>query len=162
MRLGAKKRRLENNLVTLGTGIIAFGLWAFIKLLLTVIFVGSAYFEDTAEEDRLVAVIATWVVAILNLLMYVWLGFSARAEGKGKQKKPFYLIIVGMISLYSITVILLEAYYLLTEFNHIEDTLTFFVTIIIDVTRMIFLIELIYSSVSLRIIKKNERKEAAA
>lgn len=162
MRLGAKKRRLENNLVTLGTGIIAFGLWAFIKLVLTVIFVGSAYYEDTTEEDQLAVIIATWVVAILTLLMYVWLGFSARAEGKGKQKHPFYLIVVGMISLYSITVILLETFYLLSEINHIEDTLTFFVTIIIDVTRMIFLIELIYSSVSLRIIKKNERKEAAA
>ena len=157
--MGAKKRRLENNLVTLGTGIIAFGLWAFIKLLLTVIFLGSTYFEDTAEEDRLAVMIATWVVAILNLLMYVWLGFSARAEGKGKQKKPVYLIVVGAISLYSIAVILLETNYLLTEFNDIEDPLTVFVTIIIDVTRMIFLIELIYSSVSLRNIRK---KEAAA
>lgn len=161
MKLAAQKRRLENNLVTLGTGIIAFGLWAFIKLLLTVMFVGSAYFEDTAEERRLAVMIATWVVAILTLLMYVWLGLSARAEGKGKKKSPFYLIVVGLISLYSIVGILLATLYLFTEFINIEDPLTIIVTIIIDVTRMIFLIELIYSSVSLRKIRKNERKEAA-
>lgn len=158
----AKKRRLENNLVTLGTGIIAFGLWAFIKLLLTVFFLGNAYFKDTAEEDRLAALIVTLVVAVLMLLMYVWLGLSARAEGKGKKKNPFYLIVVGLISLFNIVTILLSILYLLTEFNEIEDPLTVFVTIIIDVTTMIFLIQLIYSSVLLRKIRKNEIKEAAA
>lgn len=158
----AKKRRLENNLVTLGTGIIAFGLWAFIKLLLTVFFLGNAYFKDTAEEDRLAALIVTLVVAVLMLLMYVWLGLSARAEGKGKKKNPFYLIVVGLISLFNIVTISLSILYLLTEFNEIEDPLTVFVTIIIDVTTMIFLIQLIYSSVLLRKIKKNEIKEAAA
>ena len=158
----AKKRRLENNLVTLGTGIIAFGLWAFIKLLLTVFFLGNAYFKDTAEEDRLAALIVTLVVAVLMLLMYVWLGLSARAEGKGKKKNPFYLIVVGLISLFNIVTIPLSILYLLTEFNEIEDPLTVFVTIIIDVTTMIFLIQLIYSSVLLRIIGKNEIKEAAA
>lgn len=158
----AKKRRLENNLVTLGTGIIAFGLWAFIKLLLTVFFLGNAYFKDTAEEDRLAALIVTLVVAVLMLLMYVWLGLSARAEGKGKKKNPFYLIVVGLISLFNIVTISLSILYLLTEFNEIEDPLTVFVTIIIDVTTMIFLIQLIYSSVLLRKIRKNEIKEAAA
>ncbi len=158
----AKKRRLENNLVTLGTGIIAFGLWAFIKLLLTVFFLGNAYFKDTAEEDRLAALIVTLVVAVLMLLMYVWLGLSARAEGKGKKKNPFYLIVVGLISLFNIVTIPLSILYLLTEFNEIEDPLTVFVTIIIDVTTMIFLIQLIYSSVLLRKIRKNEIKEAAA
>ena len=158
----AKKRRLENNLVTLGTGIIAFGLWAFIKLLLTVFFLGNAYFKDTAKEDRLAALIVTLVVAVLMLLMYVWLGLSARAEGKGKKKNPFYLIVVGLISLFNIVTIPLSILYLLTEFNEIEDPLTVFVTIIIDVTTMIFLIQLIYSSVLLRKIRKNEIKEAAA
>lgn len=158
----AKKRRLENNLVTLGTGIIAFGLWAFIKLLLTVFFLGNAYFKDTAEEDRLAALIVTLVVAVLMLLLYVWLGLSARAEGKGKKKNPFYLIVVGLISLFNIVTISLSILYLLTEFNEIEDPLTVFVTIIIDVTTMIFLIQLIYSSVLLRKIRKNEIKEAAA
>lgn len=158
----AKTRRLENNLVTLGTGIIAFGLWAFIKLLLTVFFLGNTYFKDTAKEDRLAALIATVVVAVLMLLIYVWLGLSARAEGKGKKKNPFYLIVVGLISLFNIVTIPLSILYLLTEFNEIEDPLTVFVTIIIDVTRIIFLIQLIYSSVLLRKIRKNEIKEAAA
>ena len=148
-------------MVTLGTGIIAFGLWAFIKLLLTVFFLGNAYFKDTAKEDRLAALIVTLVVAVLMLLMYVWLGLSARAEGKGKKKNPFYLIVVGLISLFNIVTIPLSILYLLTEFNEIEDPLTVFVTIIIDVTTMIFLIQLIYSSVLLRKIRKNEIKEAA-
>lgn len=160
--MGAKTRRLENNLVTLGTGIIAFGLWAFIKLLLTVMFLGSAYFADSPEEQRLAVVIATWVVAVLTLLMYVWIGLSARAEGKGKRKKPVYLFVVGMISVYGFVMILIEVYFIITEFNRITDPLTLFISTVIDVTRMIFLIELIYSSVSLRRIRKQAREEAAA
>lgn len=67
-----------------------------------------------------------------------------------------------MNSLFNIVTIPLSILYLLTEFNEIEDPLTVFVTIIIDVTTMIFLIQLIYSSVLLRKIRKNEIKEAAA
>ena len=161
--MGAKTRRLENNLVTLGTGIIAFGLWAFIKLILTVVFLGSAYFEDTAEEYRFIAVmIATWVVAVLTLLMYVWLGLSARAEGNGKKKKPVYLFVVGIISVYGFVMILIEVFIMITKFNEIDDPFSLFITIIIDVTRMIFLIELIYSSVTLRKIRKQAREGVSA
>lgn len=156
--MGAKTRRLENNLVTLGTGIIAFGLWAFIKLILTVVFLGSAFFEDSPEERRLAVMIATWVVAVLTLLMYVWLGLSARAEGNGKKKKPVYLFVVGIISVYGFVMILIEVFFMITEFNKIGDPFSFFITIIIDVTRMIFLIELIYSSVTLRKIRKQARE----
>ncbi|WP_405342173.1 hypothetical protein [Ruminococcus sp.] len=160
--MGAKTRRLENNLVTLGTGIIAFGLWAFIKLILTVLFLGSAYFEDSPEEQRLAVIIATWVVAVLTLLMYVWLGLSARAEGKGKRKKPVYLFVVGMIIVYGFIMILIEVFLMITKFNEIEDPLSLFITIIIDVTRMIFLFELIYSSVTLRKIRKQAREGVSA
>lgn len=160
--MGAKTRRLENNLVTLGTGIIAFGLWAFIKLILTVVFLGSAYFEDSPEERRLAVMIATWVIAVLTLLMYVWLGLSARAEGNGKKKKPVYLFVVGIISVYGFVMILLEVFLMITKFNKIDDPFSLFITIIIDVTRMIFLIELIYSSVTLRKIRKQAREGVSA
>lgn len=160
--MGAKTRRLENNLVTLGTGIIAFGLWAFIKLILTVVFLGSAYFEDSPEERRLAVMIATWVIAVLTLLMYVWLGLSARAEGNGKKKKPVYLFVVGIISVYGFVMILIEVFIIITKFNEIGDPFSLFITIIIDVTRMIFLIELIYSSVTLRKIRRQAREGVSA
>lgn len=160
--MGAKTRRLENNLVTLGTGVIAFGLWAFIKLILTVILLGSAYYEDTGEEDQLAVVISTWVIAILTVLMYVWLGMSAQAEGKGKHVKPVYLFFAGMICVYGLAMILLEAFYLITDFIDIDDPLILVITIFIDVTRMIFLIQLIYSSVALRKIRKQAKQEVSA
>lgn len=160
--MGVKTRRLENNLVTLGTGVIAFGLWAFIKLILTVILLGSAYYEDAGEEDQLAVVISTWVIAALTVLMYVWLGMSARAEGKGKHVKPVYLFFAGMICAYGFAMILLEAYYLITDFIDIDDPLILVITIFIDVTRMIFLIQLIYSSVALRKIRKQAKEEVSA
>ena len=160
--MGAKTRRLENNLVTLGTGVIAFSLWAFIKLILTVMLFGSAYYEDAGEEDQFAVVISTWVIAVLTVLMYVWLGMSARAEGKGKHVKPVYLFFAGTISVYGLAMILLETFYLITDFINIDDPLILVITIFIDVTRMIFLIQLIYSSVALRKIRKQAKQEVSA
>ena len=58
--------------------------------------------------------------------------------------------------------ILIEVFLMITKFNEIEDPLSLFITIIIDVTRMIFLFELIYSSVTLRKIRKQAREGVSA
>lgn len=155
-------RRLENNLVTVGTGIIMFGLWAFIKSILTALLIGMDYIDNATEEEQLLFSIASWIFAVLSVLMYLWLGLSARAEGKGKRKSPVYLFFVGMICLFSISAILYEIYTLTVQFKTVDDPVTLLVTIIIDVTRLIFLFELIYSSVMLRRIKKQKEKEVAA
>ena len=64
-----------------------------------------------------------------------------------------------MISVYGLAMILLEAFYLITDFIDIDDPLILVITIFIDVTRMVFLIQLIYSSVALRRIRKQAKEE---
>ena len=107
-----------------------------------------------------------WGISVLSLLMYIWLGLSARAEGKGKRVRSVYLFFVGMIIIFSTLVIVLEITLAVIGFMNIEkyistnsDPITMIITIIIDVTRMIFLIELMYSSITLRNLKKKNREE---
>ena len=50
--MGAKTRRLENNLMTVGTGVAAFGVWALVKYILTA-FVLNEEIEDSMEPSRL-------------------------------------------------------------------------------------------------------------
>lgn len=149
-------RKLENNLITLGTGVIVFGFWSFIKFILTAVATGSQMWEDIDEGSKTTVIIATWIFVILYALVYLWVGMSARAEGNGKHKRIFYLIVIGTIAAFSIIIIAVEILgiiYLNTSIG------TMIITLIIDATRMVFLIELLCSAIKLRKLKKLKSKE---
>lgn len=150
-------RRLENNLITLGTGVIAFGFWSFIKYVLTALATGSKMWEDVDADFKASTVIISWVLILLYALVYLWLGLSARAEGNGRRKRIFYLIVIGVIAFFSTVIIILEllaVIYLNVSIARIA------ITLIIDATRMFFLTDILYSSVKLRILRKRNRAES--
>ena len=156
--MGATIRRLENNLNTLGAGVIAFGFWAFIKFALSYLMMGSGIWEDIEEEIQTAVIITAWIISALSALVYLWLGLSARAEGKGKRKRIFYLIVIGVIITFSALVIVAEILALVT----LSDSLgKIIITLIIDATRMVFLIELLASSIKLRVLRKEQLKKEA-
>ncbi|MBQ3330684.1 MAG: hypothetical protein IJG87_05850 [Ruminococcus sp.] len=146
-------RRLESNMITIGTGIIAFGFWSFIKFVLTFFIMGSEYVGITDDQYRTFLMIFVWAFAALSALVYLWIGLSARAEGKGKHKSVLYLIMLGVIILFSSVVIVLEILSL-TSLTKLDEMI---VTLIIDVTRMVFLVELMIYSITLRILRKRQR-----
>lgn len=156
--MGVKIRRLENNLVTLGAGIIAFGLWSVIKFSLTNLMMGKEFTDTLDNEYRLAFNLIGIAFIIGSFLIYLWIGLSARAEGKGKRKKIFYLIAVVIIIIYSILMILYECFLMIISE---EGILSFVVAMIVDGTRTVFLIELLYSSITLRRLKK-QRSSAVA
>lgn len=148
-----KIRRLESNLTTIGTGVIAFGFWGFLKFVLSYLFLGaqSVGIEDDAT---VVLTVFAWGFAILTPLVYFWIGMSARAEGRGKRKSVLYLLMVGWIIFFSTIVILLELYSL----TALNDWFEIIVTLIIDLTRYVFLIELMVYSISLRKLRKEQSR----
>ncbi|MBQ3285552.1 MAG: hypothetical protein IJH40_07925 [Ruminococcus sp.] len=158
--MDVKIRRLESNMTTIGTGIIAFGFWSFAKFLLSYFIMGSEYLGVADDDTKLVAAIIAWSIAVLSPLLYLWIGLSARAEGKGKHKSVFYLIIVGLIILLSILVIGVEIVSFVLS-KSLVNRAEMVVTMIIDVTRMIFLIELMVYSIKLRRLRKQLRKGEA-
>ncbi|MBQ3264154.1 MAG: hypothetical protein IJH07_00110 [Ruminococcus sp.] len=159
--MDAKRRRLENNLYTIGTGIIAFGFWSFAKFALNYMLLGSDSYVDPAEEYRTTAIVFIWAFSALSPLVYLWIGLSARAESRGKRKRILYLIMTGIIVAFSVLVIVVD---LIALAYSDVGILRVIITMIIDLTRMIFLIELLASSVSLRRLRRRQRKgeEAAA
>lgn len=140
-------------MITIGTGIIAFGFWSFIKFVLTFFIMGSEYVGITDDQYRTFLMIFVWAFAALSALVYLWIGLSARAEGKGKHKSVLYLIMLGVIILFSSVVIVLEILSL-TSLTKLDEMI---VTLIIDVTRMVFLVELMIYSITLRILRKRQR-----
>ena len=149
-----KIRRLESNMITIGTGIIAFGFWGFIKFILSYLLLGAQSVGIADDEFRTVIAVSVWGFAILTPLVYLWIGLSARAEGRGKRKSILYLLMVGWIIFFSSIVLLLELYSL----TAMKDWFEIIVTLIIDLTRFVFLIELMVYSISLRKLRKQQNR----
>ncbi len=149
--MGAKTRRLENNLMTVGTGVAAFGVWALVKYILTA-FVLNEEIEDSMEPSRLkVIYIFVFSLTLLDFLMRCLIGFSARAEGKGKNKGVFYLVItVLLILIYAFNIVVEIIGYITFP----PALLTMVVTLLIDVTSAAMLVELFVSSVKLRKLRR--------
>ncbi|MBQ6412094.1 MAG: hypothetical protein IJI19_01255 [Ruminococcus sp.] len=152
--MDVKIRRLESNLTTIGTGIIAFGFWGFLKFILSYLFLGAQSVGIDGDEYITVIAIFVWAVAILIPLVYLWIGMSARAEGRGKRKSALYLFMVGWIIFVSTIAILMELYSL----SKLKDWFEIIVTLIIDLTRYVFLIELMVYSVTLRKLRKEQSR----
>ena len=148
--MGTVIRRLENNLATLGGGIIAFGFWAFVKFALSFM-PGTSAWDYVEEALRTAVTIITWMIAALIALIYLWVGLSARAEAAGKRKSVLYLIAIGFIIIFSTAILVLEVSSVFTEFEHLFRLI---IALIIDVTRLVFLVELLASSIKLRVLRK--------
>lgn len=151
INLGAKIRRTQDNLFVLGTSVIVFGLWNLIKF---VIYFFAAFNDikgTVGEEYFLITVIMSWAIFVFSFVLRCFIGFSARAEGKGKRKNVVYLVFAGMIALVYFCVIAVEGAYLILRHNHIFSMI---ITLIIDITSFVFLVELIVNSIKIRKLRK--------
>ncbi|MDO4882123.1 MAG: hypothetical protein Q3975_02125 [Oscillospiraceae bacterium] len=151
--MSAIKNKIEINLITTGTGLMFFGLWTFIKFFLTIVFLGVEYDDNTSDEVKLIATIITIIAVAIVSALFCYVGLSARAEGKGKKKSVVYLIVNGFILFFHILIIILEAAALLFG----ENILTIIITMIIDATAAVFMLEVMINSIKLRKIRRHKR-----
>ncbi len=151
--MNVKARKMEINLITLGTGVILFSAWLFIKFALSYLIYGSDFDEELDEEMMTAANIFLWITAALSSLIYFYIGQSARSEGKGKRKSGFYLFLTGTVILFGALAILLEI--VLLSGNTLE-LIPMLVTLIIDITSQVILIELMVNAVGIRKLRKKE------
>lgn len=154
--LKALQNKTEVNLVTIGTGVIFFGVWTFLKVTLSYFLIDSASGQNIQGIVYALATVIFCLFAVFLALIHCYIGFSARAEGNGKKKSPAYLIVTGILCFLNFIIILLEA---VVAFNS-RFTFNMIINIIIDITLIVFLIELMVNSIRIRRIRKQSAKEA--
>lgn len=156
--MNAKTRRMEIDLSTLGTGVILFGLWSFVKFSLTTLLIGVQIDEALSDSQMTVLTIVLWVLSIVDMLIHLYIGLCARADSKGKRRSPFYLILAGiLVSIYLLAVIL----EILSLIFAPSGILTIVISIVIDLTAVIILIEMMVYAKRTRKSRKNALKEDA-
>ena len=100
--MGGKKalerelRQKRSALRMFGTGMLAFTAWLIIKTLLVAVLVPEAVsdsiFEDVQDEyDSSLTLLLLGLIALI-VWMRLHIGFAARAEGLGKRRGRFYVI----------------------------------------------------------------------
>ena len=150
--MDAATRRIEINQMTLGTGVIFFGIWSLARAFLTFFMVDDD--EITQMND---STIKTTVYVILMIFAFVltflqlYVGVSARSEGLGRQKPIAYRVIISLIILSYFLSILLEIVGIFVVDSSYYISL--FVSIVIDATLFVCLIEMLINSVQLKKIR---------
>ena len=152
--MNAKARNMEVNLRTLGTGVILLGAWTFIKFALTFLVYGSEIYGNDVSS-----VVIAWVTAFvlgiagIDFLLRLYIGLSARAEGKGKPKRAVYLVLTGILLALEIIAVLADAYLI---FSTYEALFTTIITFFIDLTSTILLLELMVNAIGIRRLRREE------
>lgn len=149
-------RRNQNSLGIIGTGVVAFGVWSVIKM--------TMYFLLSPEELRatlnmnrlsknmMIAVyIALAMILVIELVLRLYVGFSARAEGRDREKGNGYIIVAGLLVMLNILCFAGNSMTVYLASDSIADMV---VSMAIELTSMITLVDLIIAAIRSRKLKR--------
>ena len=147
-------RRKQVTLVTLGTGVILFGVWSVVKSLLYFRTNLFADLDTQVEPELLPYMLATVVIVALFVLadlgIRLKIGRRARAEGMGRRQKNGYLILAALIVLVNIIGDLLGVYYIVKNGVPEQSGLDYVVSVLVDLSSTVLLAELIVTVLRVR------------
>ena len=157
MEIELRRRRI--NLMTLGSGVIAFGVWSVLKTFLY-IWVDSYVFEFPDMPPELIGVANAIAYALLGFLVLIdfalrtYIGLSARSVGMGKKKSRTYIILAVMILAFSVVswvLILLNH-----KYNRMENqsVLDYYVSLFVEMSSTAILAEMVYTALRVRKLEK--------
>ena len=161
-----KLRKLENNLVVAGTGLMAFTVWSIIRALLFLLtyrkefteYITALSEEDGVEVPPVLVIIVVIFLLMLVALPYFIIGKSARTEGMGKKRKKFF-IVLAMIMLIPQTIVVIAS--ISSVFQSEDGLLESLVTAMIDVTTFCVLFETAITAIRIKKYRKQLDLEEA-
>lgn len=154
--MGAYIRRHQNNLIYGGMAVILFTVW-FIAKCIVIEFIHPVKLPPgidlDPEVERIIIYVIAVILMVMDLLVRVYIGRSAIAEGRGKlKKKPTYIVVCALFLL--INSIAYYCYFKMAGRDILEDI----PDIIIDMTAHLVLIQIIVSAVKLRLCSNQQKK----
>ena len=133
-----KMRRYQNLLTVSGLGVIIFGLWTVLKTIL-LLFLQEDMVDDLPDGLFYRVLFFTLIggVLLIDFLIRLFVGLSARAEGFGKKKGYGYIVVAILIAIASL------ASLVLIFFDTADRSiLELIVSFIVEATSMIATVEL--------------------
>ncbi|MDO4962018.1 MAG: hypothetical protein Q4E57_09285 [Eubacteriales bacterium] len=150
----AKSRKYQNRLMYAGIGFIVFGVWTFVKSILTTIQSMSELQELLSQLGDAGIVGRAFVLGVigfavaLDILIRSYIGLSAISEGHGEKKSFFYVFVTAIFC------VIITTMDLSMMFDGERIDLTDISAIIMDFTTCIAGIEILIYSYKLRKLKR--------
>ena len=150
-------RRLRISLMTLGSGVFAFGVWSILKSYLY-LWVNPVVFDDVEAQYRSAVMIVFYVIytffMLIDLLLRAYVGKGARAMGMGKRKGLLYMIVLSLM----LTVSVLSCLFMVLRHGDTrmqnQSELDFFVSAFVEFCSMGVLAELLYTVIRVKKLEK--------
>ncbi len=145
-----KMRRYQNLLTVSGLGVIIFGLWTVLKTIL-LLFLQEDLVDDLPDGLFYRVLFFTLIggVLLIDFLIRLFVGLSARAEGFGKKKGYGYIVVAILIAIASL------ASLVLIFFDTADRSiLELIVSFIVEATSMIATVELLVAAFTVKKLKK--------
>lgn len=145
-----KMRRYQNLLTVSGLGVIIFGLWSVLKTIL-LLFMKEGILSEIPDDTfvRVMFFVILGGILLVDVLIRLYVGLSARAEGFGKKKGYGYVVIAILMALASLTSLVL------IFFDTNEQSLwELIVSVIVEATSLVVTIELLVAAFTVKKLKK--------
>lgn len=150
-------RRRRSELLTLGYGIIAFGLWSVLKTYLYTWVDPIIREADVTAENRTAAAIVAYIMITMVLAvdfgLRLYVGMSARAEGMGKKKGRGYIVVAALMLLISVLLWFLSLGYIQSRAEN-ESLMDYIISMVVDLTSIAILARLVYNAVKVRQLRR--------
>lgn len=155
-----KLRRCQNTLSVVGTGIILFAAWSLVKTFgtlfvmqsdsgqLRIVELRQMTPELTDAEFFLLLLVTALITLLLEIVLRVYIGLSAKAEARGSKRRRLYIILAGFLVLESIGIVATSLMQLVAGGDTDPEQLV--TTIIIETTSLIMIIEMMISAIRIR------------
>ena len=148
-------RRHRDTLTIAGSGIALLGFWMTAEaLIFTAIFVDERLRANPQEGTTPLMAVTLAVVAFvmgLDLLLRLYIGLNARAEGRGERRHPAYLVVAALALLFNVAFIAASVLFVATGS---ESPFGFLMSLITQGISILTFGQLISASLSIRRINK--------
>ena len=152
-------RRRRITLMSLGSGVISFGVWSILKTLLY-IYVGafSLNVNTIPEEYRQAATNMAYVILaffmMIGLSLRLFVGLKARAAGSGKRQRPTYIVVAGLILAWSVLSLLVAVFSRTSGRMENQSLMDYAVSMFVECCSAAMLAELVYTALRVRKLAK--------
>ena len=137
----------------MGSGVIVFCVWSIVKSVLGVLLgdygeYAEQFVAPSVPDDYMTVFLAiAGALVLLDIVMGIYVGISARREGLGRSKKSHYLpfaVILALLEVASLCVTIPDL------INGSQDIVSGIITLLIDLTSLFTLVQLVVSAVRVR------------
>ena len=155
METELRRRRIE--LLTLGSGIIAFGVWSVLKTFLYVWVAPLTGELDVAQQYRSLVLAVSYgliaLIVLIDLRLRLYIGLSARKEGVGKRVGKTYIIVAAFVL--AVNIVTWIATVFVYRYQEEQQALMdYIVSLAVDLTSMALMGRLLHNAIRVRQLRR--------